>query len=592
MRLGRQRWKIKGKIQSDDRQTWDSEEMVFLPLIHESFDIKVTELRGLSTVLVGVVTCQSANFFTARPQIMVVDITELGTIKLQMEVLWDPFHTGEVSSPSSPSGRLPAPSRKGSLYSWTPPSTPSFRERYFTQYQDPDSSFTLLPHDSRAASVLNFLADSPQGSLSPVFHPDNEGWQGPGASPPFPDDRSDSQAKGGRLSSEMGSSCWSGEESKWERYSTPDILRENRLTGGPHADSAPWSLHGGDAGRRRSVTTQLTFQDRAQSATPLRSTSRRLAELLHEVSGDLQNMGRQDWELKRLGKQILLFGDILKNDLYLHKTSSMETLAVEEEVLGSFDFLSTDFNADKLSCLGSVRVSAFREGTLPNLGMLPQGTESRTVTERVPLTTGDSSLDLSLAVHLCMCKLLVQAIVYYTAALRDSDVQLQQAACMALKCLKAVESVEQIADLWRSGDEDLRNAAREAVLSFVSGIVLVVIAYTIPREAKVNPDFVTAREMEKLERYYARLGSHLDRCIIAGLGLLTLGGMLLSMLLMVSICKGDLYRRRTFSISRRSKKTYGSINLRMKRMEGDGRQSLVDCEPAPVTCAVHSQRSS
>ncbi|RXM92617.1 Protein FAM65C [Acipenser ruthenus] len=269
---------------------------------------------------------------------------------------------------------------------------------------------------------------------------------------------------------------------------------------------------------------------------------------------------------------------LVQNDLYLHKTSSMETLAVEEEVLGSFDFLSTDFNADELSCLGSVRVSAFREGILPNLGMLPQGTESRTVTERVPLTTGDSSLDLSLAVHLCMCKLLVQllscsdssvvqsalleelslqadvlekisklsleksaneysardlqliealscpkrrralkrlkgkrlsqlqplpqtlqllamlqtdenhkvcrgaaaclcraaavknfrakAIVYYTAALRDSDVQLQRAACMALKCLKAVESVEQIADLWRSGDEDLRNAAREAVLSF------------------------------------------------------------------------------------------------------------------------------
>lgn len=131
-----------------------------------------------------------------------------------------------------------------------------------------------------------------------------------------------------------------------------------------------------------------------------------------------------------------------------------------------------------------------------------------------------------------------------------------------------------------------------SLVFLVSGIVLVVIAYTIPREAKVNPDFVTAREMEKLERYYARLGSHLDRCIIAGLGLLTLGGMLLSMLLMVSICKGDLYRRRTFSISRRSKKTYGSINMRMKRMEGDGRQSLVDCEPAPVTCAVHSQRSS
>ncbi|KAJ8400862.1 hypothetical protein AAFF_G00392160 [Aldrovandia affinis] len=128
-----------------------------------------------------------------------------------------------------------------------------------------------------------------------------------------------------------------------------------------------------------------------------------------------------------------------------------------------------------------------------------------------------------------------------------------------------------------------------ALVFLVSGIVLVVIAYTIPREAKVNPDMVTARQMEKLEMYYAQLGSHLDKCIIAGLGLLTLGGMLLSMLLMVSICKGELYRRRTFAMSRRPRKTYGSINLRMRQLEGEGRESLVECEPAPsATDAVTS----
>ncbi|KAJ8260379.1 hypothetical protein GJAV_G00181440 [Gymnothorax javanicus] len=121
-----------------------------------------------------------------------------------------------------------------------------------------------------------------------------------------------------------------------------------------------------------------------------------------------------------------------------------------------------------------------------------------------------------------------------------------------------------------------------ALVFLVSGIVLVVIAYTIPREAKVNPDLVTARQMEKLEMYYAELGSHLDKCIIAGLGLLTLGGMLLSMLLMVSICKGELYRRRTFAMSRRPRKTYGSINLRMRQLELEGRDSLVECEPVPA----------
>uniref|UniRef100_A0A803TBY6 RIPOR family member 3 n=1 Tax=Anolis carolinensis TaxID=28377 RepID=A0A803TBY6_ANOCA len=88
VRLGRQKWKLRGKILTDDSQTWDEEEKVFIPNLHEKFEIKVTELRGLSTLLVGVVTCDSIDFFTTRPQIIVVDITELGTIKLQLEVLW------------------------------------------------------------------------------------------------------------------------------------------------------------------------------------------------------------------------------------------------------------------------------------------------------------------------------------------------------------------------------------------------------------------------------------------------------------------------------------------------------------------------
>ncbi|KAF6716931.1 Transmembrane protein 74B [Oryzias melastigma] len=121
------------------------------------------------------------------------------------------------------------------------------------------------------------------------------------------------------------------------------------------------------------------------------------------------------------------------------------------------------------------------------------------------------------------------------------------------------------------GQDDRRVDDRSADFGFilalvllVSGIVLVVIAYTIPREAKVDPDSVSARQMEKLEMYYAQLGSHLDKCIIAGLGLLTLGGMFLSVLLMVSICRGEMYRRRAAFV--RPKRTYGSINLRMKQL--------------------------
>ncbi|XP_064840016.1 transmembrane protein 74-like [Oncorhynchus masou masou] len=101
-----------------------------------------------------------------------------------------------------------------------------------------------------------------------------------------------------------------------------------------------------------------------------------------------------------------------------------------------------------------------------------------------------------------------------------------------------------------------------AVTCLVTGISLVAISYTVPREVKVNPDSVSAREMERLERENALVGVHLDRWVIAGLCLLTLGGVVLSTLLMVSLWKGELLRRRAFTYSKQSAQLYGSINLR------------------------------
>lgn len=41
MRYGRQRWKLKGKIEANSRQSWDGEEMIFMPLITDLISIKV-----------------------------------------------------------------------------------------------------------------------------------------------------------------------------------------------------------------------------------------------------------------------------------------------------------------------------------------------------------------------------------------------------------------------------------------------------------------------------------------------------------------------------------------------------------------------
>lgn len=103
-----------------------------------------------------------------------------------------------------------------------------------------------------------------------------------------------------------------------------------------------------------------------------------------------------------------------------------------------------------------------------------------------------------------------------------------------------------------------------AVTFLVTGISLVIISYAVPRDVEVDRDSVSAREMERLEMESARIGAHLDRCVIAGLCLLTLGGVVLSTLLMISMWKGEMYRRRVIAYSKRTAKLYGSISLKTR----------------------------
>uniref|UniRef100_A0A672GV58 Transmembrane protein 74 n=1 Tax=Salarias fasciatus TaxID=181472 RepID=A0A672GV58_SALFA len=133
------------------------------------------------------------------------------------------------------------------------------------------------------------------------------------------------------------------------------------------------------------------------------------------------------------------------------------------------------------------------------------------------------------------------------------------------------EEEEDIPELYLLSDDDLSSdgSAKSvdygfiiAVTCLVTGISLVAISYTVPRDVRVDPDSVSAREMERLEREKARVGAHLDRCVIAGLCLLTLGGVLLSTLLMISMWKGEMMRRKAFAYSKHAAKLYGSINLR------------------------------
>uniref|UniRef100_A0A3P9III4 RHO family interacting cell polarization regulator 1 n=2 Tax=Oryzias latipes TaxID=8090 RepID=A0A3P9III4_ORYLA len=103
LKYGRQRWKLRGQMEMNDKQVWDGEKMLFVPLIGEFLSVKVTELKSLANhVVVGNVSCDMKDLFAPLPQMVAVDINDLGTIKLSLEVNWNPFDTEEPGGPISP----------------------------------------------------------------------------------------------------------------------------------------------------------------------------------------------------------------------------------------------------------------------------------------------------------------------------------------------------------------------------------------------------------------------------------------------------------------------------------------------------------
>ncbi|MEQ2224609.1 Rho -interacting cell polarization regulator 2, partial [Ilyodon furcidens] len=139
MRYGRQRWKLKGRIEVKSRQSWDGDEMVFMPLISDLINIKVTELKGLAThMLVGSVICETKELFTAMPQVVAVDVNDLGTIKLNLEVTWYPFDVEDLTLSSGNLSKAAALQRRVSVYSQGTPETPTFQDSSF---------FSTLPDD-------------------------------------------------------------------------------------------------------------------------------------------------------------------------------------------------------------------------------------------------------------------------------------------------------------------------------------------------------------------------------------------------------------------------------------------------------------
>ncbi|XP_036605863.1 rho family-interacting cell polarization regulator 1 isoform X3 [Trichosurus vulpecula] len=210
MKYGRQRWKLRGRIESSGKQVWDSEDMVFLPLLTEFLSIKVTELKSLANhVVVGSVSCETKDLFAALPQVVAVDINDLGTIKLSLEVTWSPFDKDDQPSAASTVTKTSTVSKRFSTYSQSPPDTPSLREQAFynmlrrqeelengtawslSSESSDDSSSPQLSGAARLTPPSRPLVQQPEAppihiafSRPEIPHPSGEALEEEGAKPP------------------------------------------------------------------------------------------------------------------------------------------------------------------------------------------------------------------------------------------------------------------------------------------------------------------------------------------------------------------------------------------------------------------------
>ncbi|ELK33981.1 Protein FAM65C [Myotis davidii] len=408
MRLGRQRWKLKGRIESDDSQTWDEEEKAFIPTLHENLEIKVTELRGLSSLAVGTVTCDIADFFTTRPQVVVVDITELGTIKLQLEVLWNPFDTESFLVSPSPTIKFSVGSRKGSLYNWTPPSTPSFRERYYLSVLQQPAQQALLLGSPRATSILSYLSDSD--------------LRGPGLcsrSQELPEmdsfsseDPRDTETSTSASTSDVGflplaiGPNTSPEEEAQEDSPPLGLLPELvHLSGGAFVERPGWrdlgvespNLPPGSPLHSHTMPGSRTDHDEGESGDRVEGPGVTLERPLQEVLDLLRCTDPAQPRLQELEYQVLSFRDRLKPRGGRREHSSAESLM--ECILESFAFLNADFAPHELSLFGGPQ-GPRKDRTRPPPPSLRESSRE--------LTTGAPELDTLLTVHLQVCKALLQ----------------------------------------------------------------------------------------------------------------------------------------------------------------------------------------
>ncbi|XP_064876326.1 rho family-interacting cell polarization regulator 2 isoform X2 [Oncorhynchus nerka] len=424
MRYGRQRWKLKGKIEVNSRQSWDGEEMIFTPLITDLINIKVTELKGLAThILVGSVICETKDLFTAMPQVVAVDVNDLGTIKLNLEVTWFPFDVEDLTLSSGNVSKATALQRRVSIYSQGTPETPTFQDQSFFSTLPDDvfenggcgnteckrlsftfsdtsvSSPSLAPGQSNPEITVTPPETCPQPQIPNVevtvrIHADvvEEAEEG--------EEEEESRGSSGSVSTSLVSE---EAESEWERAESqcnggsvslserqlsavasggvcPDLAGPDR--DGDEDDSSellkPVELDTEEPGSlTRQLVRRLTSSDILPEAGVLSWAGEgsraflesNLEETLQSLLLRLESLGQRCRELQDLEQEVMRLEDLLKCRLPGHRSRSSSLTLMVESALESFDFLNTsDFDDDDTGDDHALQRSVFFDMEADSIG--------------------------------------------------------------------------------------------------------------------------------------------------------------------------------------------------------------------------------
>ncbi|KAJ7991594.1 hypothetical protein DPEC_G00285510 [Dallia pectoralis] len=429
MRYGRQRWKLKGKIEVNSRQSWDGEEMVFMPLISDLINIKVTELKGLAThILVGSVICETKDLFTAMPQVVAVDVNDLGTIKLNLEVTWFPFDVEDLTLSSGNVSKATALQRRVSVYSQGTPETPTFQDQSF---------FSILPDDifengvrcgnaeckrlsftdtSVSSTSLTLGQSNPEITVTPpeavpvtslpsrgdvvVVEEEEEGEEerdsggsGGSMSASLVSEEAESEWEEGSDTRPDGCSASLCSESQMSAVAPEDVFLDHR---GPDQNEdenegsellKPLELDTEEPGSlTRQLVRRLTSSDiqpeaGAQSWAGEGSRAfleSSLEEALQSLLLRLESLGQRCRELHDLEQEVMRLEDLLKCRLPGHCSRSSSLSLTVESALESFDFLNTsDFDDEDTGDDQTLAHSVFFDLEAERIGAGGQHPEAR-----------------------------------------------------------------------------------------------------------------------------------------------------------------------------------------------------------------------